>query len=98
MHISIETLQPIVALIVNASIPLIGLLIHKRLRTPSDQQSAKNPTDSWRNLLASTVREVSNAAGLPTKNAGAIERAAAAALVSAQSAGRSKLATAPSAN
>ncbi len=58
---------------------------------------AKNPTDSWRNLLANTVREVSNAAGLPTKNAGAIERAAAAALVSAQSA-QSKLTPSPSVN
>lgn len=99
MHLSLDTLQPIVTLLAQASLPLIGLLIHKHLRTPSDHQRAehlsiianaaaalvlaKNPSDSWRNLLANTINELSNAAGLPTQNSDAIKREAAAALTRA---------------
>jgi hypothetical protein len=97
---TLDSLQPYINLIAQVSIPILGLLIHKRLRTPSDHQRAellsrianaaaalvltKNPTDSWRNLLANTVREISNASGLPTSNMAAIEREAAAALMRTQ--------------
>ena len=99
---TLDTLQPYITLLAQISIPIFGLLIHKRLRTPADHQRAellsrianaaaalvvaKNPGDSWRNLLATTVREISNASGLPTSNVAAIEREAAAALARAQSA------------
>lgn len=42
--------------------------------------AAAPPTASWPTLLEQVVRQISTAAGLPTRNAQAIERAAAAAL------------------
>jgi hypothetical protein len=41
-----------------------------------------NPQKKWAELLSLTVDAISRAAGLPTRNRDAIERAAAAALVS----------------
>lgn len=92
----LDTLQPIVSLIAQVSIPILGLLIHKRLRTPSDHQRAellskiangvatlslaKNPNSPWRVLLADTIAELNRASGLPTTNSDVIKREAAAAL------------------
>lgn len=71
----------------------IGGLILRRLHTPTDHDRAVilaqiangaaslvvslNPTAKWKDLLVSTITAIESAAGLPTKNAGAIERAAA---------------------
>jgi hypothetical protein len=44
---------------------------------------ANNPTASWATLLADAVRQISTAAGVPTNNAAAIQRAAAGALAKA---------------
>lgn len=99
MHLPIETLKPLLALAAQAAVPVIGLLISRSLHTTAQHKRAehlsiianaaaaivlaKNPSDSWRNLLASTIAELSNAAGLPTQNADAIKREAAAALTRA---------------
>ena len=98
----LHTLAPVATLALQLSVPVLGGLIVKRLHTPTDHQRAellsrianaaaslvvlKNPTGNWSNLLASTIRDISNAAGLPTTNAAAIEREAAAALTRAMQA------------
>lgn len=68
----------------------------KRIKTPNDAERAKllgqiandaaaylvslNPKASWDNLLRDLVKMISEAAGVPTGNEGAIKRAAASAL------------------
>lgn len=75
---------------------VIGALIAKALHTPADHERADilakiaegaaalvwslNPKAKWADLLKQVIQAIESAAGLPTKNAGAIERAAAAAL------------------
>lgn len=74
----------------------VGAWIGHRVTKPRDHERAAvldriaqgaaalvvrmNPTSSWAVLLQNTVQMIAAAAGLPTKNAGAIERAAASAL------------------
>lgn len=75
---------------------IIGGLLLRRLSKPSDKARAehlaliagaaaalvrsKYPNATWSQLLQETVREISMAAGLPTRNGSAINRAAAEAL------------------
>lgn len=75
---------------------IVASLIIRSIKNPTDRDRAsllstianaaaalvvsKNPTAPWANLLADVIREISTAAGLPTQNAKAIERAAAEAL------------------
>lgn len=75
----------------------IGGWIASRIRKPSDLDRAlllsaiaqdaaglvlaNNPKLSWVGLLEATIRQIAQVAGLPTKNAAAIQRAAAGALV-----------------
>jgi hypothetical protein len=76
----------------------IGGVIAHALHTPKDLERAQllqqiagdaaayvvstNPAAPWALMLADVVRKISTAAGLPTSNSAAIERAAAGALVS----------------
>jgi hypothetical protein len=78
----------------------IGGFIHSRILKPADVDRANsldaiargaaslvvslNPGKDWAALLDSTVQMILSAAGLPTQNKGAIERAAAAALMNAK--------------
>lgn len=96
---NLETLFSFVQLAAAASIPVLGNLILKRLKTPSDTDRAqqlaiianaaaslivlRNPGSNWRMLLAETIKQISGAAGLTTRNSAAIEREAAAALIRA---------------
>jgi 3-oxoacyl-[acyl-carrier-protein] synthase III len=75
---------------------VIGALIAKRIHTPADHARAEllaiiadgaaalvvnlNQKAPWSVLLKAVVQAIESAAGLPTSNAAAIERAAAAAL------------------
>lgn len=84
--------QPLLS---SAAIILGGLLL-RRLNTPTARDRAehlaiiagaaaalvrsKYPNATWTTVLEQTVNEIAAAAGLPTKNRGAIQRAAAAAL------------------
>lgn len=77
----------------------LGGWIAKRIKTPTDAERAAllsrmaedaaallvstKRTASWAVLLQELVRTLSTAAGIPTRNAGALERAAAAALIKA---------------
>lgn len=95
----LSNLLSYVQLAVTVSIPILGRMIVTRLRTPSDVDRAqqlsiianaaaalivmRNPTSDWRMLLEQTIKQISAAAGLSTRNAAAIEREAAAALMRA---------------
>jgi hypothetical protein len=75
----------------------IGGWIASRIKKPTDLDRAKllaeiardsaalvvtlNPTADWGTIVKQTVDAILNAAGLPTRNLGAVERAAAAALL-----------------
>lgn len=77
----------------------LGTWVASRIVKPSDHVRAQhlaniasdaaalvlslNPTAPWATLLADVVRQISTAAGVPTNNAAAIQRAAAGALVKA---------------
>jgi hypothetical protein len=94
---SLDFLLTIAAPVFQSAAMLVGVWIAKKITTPTDHARAEllariaqsaaalvvmnNPGASWANLLDMTVREISNAAGVPTTNHSAITRAAAAALV-----------------
>lgn len=97
MHFDLGSLLPFVGPLLGIIGTAIGGLVLKRLHTPTDHDRAVilahiadgaaalvaslNPKQSWPDLLKAVVTAIESAAGLPTSNAGAIERAAAAALV-----------------
>lgn len=76
----------------------IGTWLGTRIIKPKDHERAQllatiaasaaalvvslNPTATWAQLVKLTVNQIAGAAGVPTNNAAAIERAAAAALTS----------------
>lgn len=93
MHFSLDLLQNVLGL---AAVIIGGLIAHG-IRKPTDSERAAilariaegaaalvvslNPGKAWGELLKLTVQQIIAAAGIPTKNAAAIERAAAAALL-----------------
>lgn len=82
--------------VINLAILGLGALIAHTIRKPKDLERAQhldtiargaaalvlslNPDKPWARLLEDTVKQISAAAGLPTQNGKAIERAAAGAL------------------
>ena len=94
-----ENFLPLVTPVVQALAIIVGGWIAHRLTKPKDHERAallariaeasvalvvsNNPNQPWSVLLDLVVREITMAAGVPTSNAGAIKRAAAAALVNA---------------
>jgi hypothetical protein len=91
-----DSLISILTPVFQASATIIGLILARRLATPKDHERAallatiakaavalvvsRNAGASWSQLLDLVVREIIEAAGVPTSNAGAIRRAAASAL------------------
>lgn len=87
----------IVSLIATVGIPVLATWLVKKLKTPSDLERAGllahiaeaaaalvvsiNPKADWATLLEQVVQQIASAAGLPTTNQAAIQRAAAAALL-----------------
>ena len=92
-HFPLEFIQSMLSLV---AIAVGGLIAHK-INKPTDVDRATilariaegaaalvlslYPGKSWAELLKLTVQQIIAAAGIPTKNAAAIERAAAAALL-----------------
>jgi hypothetical protein len=92
MHLSLASIGPLVGLVAT----LVGGWIGHRFTSPKDHDRAAhlaaiardaaalvaglNPTASWAELLRMTVDQIATAAGLPTTNKDALERAAAGAL------------------
>lgn len=93
---SFSFLWPIVTPVAQSIALLVGAWLAHRIATPKDHERAEllsriaeasaalvvatNPGKPWADLLQLVVREISSAAGVPTNNAQAIRRAAAAAL------------------
>lgn len=90
---------PVITPVIQSVAIIVGAWLAHRIVTPKDHERAEllsriagaatalvlanNPNQPWSVLLDLVVREITMAAGVPTKNAGAIKRAAAAALTSA---------------
>lgn len=86
----------IVNLVATVAIPILGGWLIKKLKTPTDLERAAllekiaeaaaalvvamNPKADWATLLQAVIQQIASAAGLPTNNQAAINRAAAAAL------------------
>lgn len=87
----------IVQLIASVAVPALGAWLIKKYKTPTDLERATllshiaeaaaalvvslNPKADWATLLQQVVAQIASAAGLPTNNMAAINRAAAAALM-----------------
>lgn len=100
MKLPVSQLLELAPYALQAGVLVVGWLISRRLKAPEQRARAEalariandtaaavyaaNPGASWAKLLEETVRELSAAAGLPTRNEGAIQRAAAGALARAQ--------------
>jgi hypothetical protein len=86
----------IISLLASVAIPALGAWFIKKYKTPTDLDRAQllahiaeaaaalvvslNPKADWATLLQQVVQQIASAAGLPTNNAAAINRAAALAL------------------
>ncbi len=89
----------IVQLVAGIAVPVIGAWFVKKFKTPTDLERAQllahiaeaaaalvvslNPKADWATLLQQVVAQIAGAAGLPTSNASAINRAATLALMKA---------------
>lgn len=87
----------IVQLVATVAVPVLGAWLIKKFKTPTDLDRAQllahiaeaaaalvvnlNPKAPWAELLQQVVQQIVSAAGVPTTNQAAINRAAAAALV-----------------
>jgi hypothetical protein len=86
----------IINLVASIAVPIIGAWFVKKYKTPTDLDRATllvhiaeaaaalvvslNPKADWATLLEAVVQQIAKAAGVPTANADAIQRAAANAL------------------
>jgi hypothetical protein len=86
----------IVQIVSGLAVPILGAWLIKKFKTPTDLDRATllshiaeaaaalvvslNPKADWATLLQAVVNQIAAAAGLPTSNVAAIQRAAASAL------------------
>ena len=96
MHFNLGFFLPILSPVVLGLAVSFGHWLGSKIKSPTDAERATilekiadgaaalvvamNPKANWTDLLKSVVQAIEAAAGVPTKDAGAIERAAAAAL------------------